>query len=88
MVRSLDGKAMVSKEKQANYRLGVSMLLYLVKHLRPDIVNTVKELSKSLDGCTEASFRQMLHVIKYVLDTNNMSLKMTRPTFRKRNHGN
>ena len=30
------------------------MLLYLVKHSRPDIANAVRELSKVADGATEA----------------------------------
>jgi hypothetical protein len=30
------------------------MLLYLVKHSRPDISNAVRELTKVLDGATNA----------------------------------
>ena len=52
------------------------MLLYLVKYSRPDIANPVRELSKVLDGSTDASFKEMLRVIKYVLDTKNMGLKI------------
>ncbi len=52
------------------------MLLWLVKHSRPNIANPVRELSKCLDGATEASFKQMLYIIKYVLDTKDMGLKM------------
>ena len=52
----------VSAEKHAQYRLGVGMLLYLVKHSRPDIANCVRELSKVLDGPSEASQRDaVLH---------------------------
>jgi hypothetical protein len=52
------------------------MLLYLVKYLRPDIANAVRELSKVLDGSTEASFKEMLLVIKCVLDTKEMGLRI------------
>ena len=52
------------------------MLLYLVKYSRPDIANAVRELSKVLDGSTEASFKEMLRVIKYVLDTKEMGLRI------------
>jgi DNA replication protein DnaD len=33
-------------------KLQVGMLLYVVKHSRPDIVNGVRKLSKALDGVT------------------------------------
>ena len=52
------------------------MLLYLVKHSRPDIANPVRELSKVLDGPDSGAFKEMLRVIKYVLDTQNWGLKI------------
>ena len=52
------------------------MLLYLVKHSRPDIANATRELSKSMDGATEVGFQELLRVIKYVLDTENYGLKL------------
>ena len=77
VVKSKDDNPMVSKEKQTKYCSGVGMLLYPVKHSRPDIANTVREPSKVLDGCTEASFQEILRVMEYVLDTSNMGLKIT-----------
>ena len=76
MVRNTDETLALSKEDQKLYRSGVGMLLYLVKYTRPDIANPVRELSKMLDGSTEASFKEMLRVIKYVLDTKNMGLRV------------
>ena len=76
MVRNTDDKLTLPKEKQSLYRSGVGMLLYLVKYSRPDIANTVRELSKVLDGSTEASYKEMLRVIKYVLDTREMGLRI------------
>jgi len=52
------------------------MLLYLVKHSRPDIANYVRELSKVLDGPSKASYREMLRCIQYVLDSKDMGLKI------------
>ena len=52
------------------------MLLYLVKHSRPDIANCVRELSKVLDGTTDCAFNEMLRIIKYVLDTKNLGLRV------------
>ena len=69
LVRETDESQCVSAEKQTLYRSGVGMLLYLVKHSRPDIANCVRELSKVLDGTTDCAFNEMLRIIKYVLDT-------------------
>jgi hypothetical protein len=52
------------------------MLLYLVKHSRPDIANAVRELSKSVDGATYASLKEMRRIIKFVLDTKEWGLKI------------
>jgi len=52
------------------------MLLYLVKHSRPDISNAVRELSKVADGATEAHWKALLRCIKYVLDTRKQGLKL------------
>jgi hypothetical protein len=52
------------------------MLLYLVKHSRPDIANAVCELSKALDGTSPAAYKELMRVLKYVMDTKNMSLRI------------
>ena len=56
------------------------MLLYLVKHSRPDIVNPVRELSKVLEGATQEAFKLLHCIIKYVLDTKTWGIKF-RSTF-------
>ena len=38
----------LTSELQHRFRSGVGMLLYLVKHLQPDIANAVTELSKGM----------------------------------------
>ena len=75
-IREEDPALKLSAEKHAKYRSGVGMLLYLVKHSRPDIANCVRELSKVLDGPSEASYKEMLRCIKYVLDSKDMGLKI------------
>ncbi|KAL9190074.1 hypothetical protein ACHAXT_007285 [Thalassiosira profunda] len=55
---------------------GVGMLLYLIKFSRPDIANSVRELSKVLDCSTQASYKEMLRIVKYVLDTPLFGLQM------------
>ena len=64
----------ISQEDHKLYYSGVGMLLYLVKYSRPDTTNLVRELSKVLNAPTPASFKEMLRVIKYVLDTKECSL--------------
>lgn len=66
----------LSMEDQTIYRSGVGMLLYLVKHSRPDIANAVRELSKVMDGATPAAFKELKRVIKFVLDTKDLGLKI------------
>ena len=45
------------KEKHADYRSGVGMLLFLVKYTRPDIANLVCELSKALGSPSPAAYK-------------------------------
>jgi hypothetical protein len=52
------------------------MLLYLVKHSRPDIANVVRELSKVMDGATPAALKELKRVMKFVLDTRTFGLKI------------
>ena len=74
-VRETEEDKKLSPSLQLRYRSGVGVLLYLVKHTRPDIANCVRELSKCLDGSTPASYKELLRVIKYVLDSKDMGLK-------------
>ena len=76
MIREKDEAQLISKEDQKLYQSGVGMLLYLVKHSRPDIANPVQKLSKVLDGAKHEAFKDILRVIKYVLDTKHMGLRM------------
>jgi hypothetical protein len=46
----------------------------LIKHSRPDISNSQTELSKVADVATEAHFFALLCTVKYVIDTENLSL--------------
>ena len=66
----------VDAEKQSRYRTGVGMLLYCIKHSRPDLANPIRELTKVMDGATGAAYKEMLRVIKHVLDTKTLGLKV------------
>jgi hypothetical protein len=59
IVRPKEDDPLISSEDQSKYRSVVGMLLYLVKHSRPDIANSVRELSKVADGATSAHWKAM-----------------------------
>ena len=69
VMRPMEGDDLLSQNEQVKYRSGVGMLLYLVKFSRPDIANSVRELSKVMDGATKGHLICLLRVIKFVLDT-------------------
>jgi hypothetical protein len=52
------------------------MLLYCIKHSRPEISNAVRELSKCLSSPNPAAYKEMLRVIKYIYDTPDIGLRV------------
>ncbi|KAL7530325.1 hypothetical protein ACHAWF_005014 [Thalassiosira exigua] len=82
LIRNTDPAMALDKQQHKRFRSGVGMLLWLVKHSRPDIANAVRELSKVLDGTTEMAYKELLQAIKYVLDSKTMGLRIE-PTFKK-----
>ena len=52
------------------------MMMYLVKHSRPDLANPVRELSKVMDGARMIHFNELLRVIKHTLDNKDLGLKL------------
>ena len=62
--------------KRIHHHSGVGMLLYIVKHLLPDIANAVRKLSKVLDGANMAAYKEMHQIIKYVLDSRDLGLQI------------
>ena len=47
-----------------------------MKHSRVDLANPVRELTKVLKTPTVAAYKEMLRVIKFVLDTETVGLKL------------
>ena len=76
IVRPKEEDLLIGEHQQEMYRSGVGMLLYLVKHSRPDIANAVRELSKCMTGANAAAYEELLRVIKFVLDTRDYGLKL------------
>ncbi|KAL7534985.1 LOW QUALITY PROTEIN: hypothetical protein ACHAWF_005015 [Thalassiosira exigua] len=73
-----DPKLVLLESIHHRYRKGIGMLLYLVKFSRPDITNVIS--FQNLSGPTEATSREMLRVVKYVLTTGDLGLKMVADT--------
>ena len=74
--RPQKGEEALPADKQRRLMSGVSTLLYLVKHSRPDIANAVRELTKCMDLGTPVSYKELLKVVKFVLHTKDLGLKM------------
>ena len=51
-------------------------LLYLVKHSCPNLANVTRELSKANDSANPATYKKFLCVIRYVINTKNLWLKV------------
>jgi hypothetical protein len=52
------------------------IILVWVCYSRPDLANVVKESSKCMDGSNIAVYKEMLRVMKFVLDTKDCCLKL------------
>jgi hypothetical protein len=76
IIRPKDETDKISAVDQQKYRSGVGSLNYLVKHTRPDLSNSVRELSKVLDGATYAHLQDMFRAVKYVLDTREYGIPL------------
>ena len=82
IVRPEPDMPLITPSNQTLYRSGVGMLLYLVKHSRPDLANAVRELAKVLDKATIAHWKALLRTISYVFNTASYALKL-QPSIRK-----
>jgi Reverse transcriptase (RNA-dependent DNA polymerase) len=76
ITRPIEGESLINTEQQTKYRSGVGMLLYLVKHSRPEISNAVRELSKVCDGANMNHWKCLMRTIQYVNSTYNIGLKI------------
>ena len=64
----------VSAEEHETYRSGVSTLLHLTKHSRPDICTPVRQLSKTIDAPAPVHLKEMYKLIRFVLSTKDHGL--------------
>ena len=76
IVPNIPEAVFILDQDQKLYRSGVGMLLFLVKHTRPDLSNNTRELSKVMDKPTEGHMKELCRVIKYAIDTKDKGLKL------------
>jgi hypothetical protein len=84
IVRATDKTEKIDGNLQSKYLPCMGMLLYLIEYSRPDLANVVRELSKCMDGANLAAYKEMLRVVKFVLDTEDYCLKLN-PILRMKN---
>jgi hypothetical protein len=76
ILRPTNELEVIKADFQSRFRSGVVILLYLIKHLIVEIANVIGELAKCMDGTTLVEHKEMLRVIRFVLDTQLFYLKM------------
>jgi hypothetical protein len=76
LTRPIEGESLITPDEQTKYRSGVGMLLYLVKHSRPEISNAVRELSKVCDGANLNHWKCLMRTIQYVISTQDIGLQI------------
>ena len=69
---------------QNKYQSGVGTLMYLLKNSRPDINNSVIELSKYMVRSSQEKMNILYRVMKYFLDTKDKGLFL-KPKFENEN---
>jgi hypothetical protein len=76
----------LNPEEMFRYRSGVGSLLYILKHSRPELSNPIRELTKGMHLAGPHHYKEMLRVMKWLLDTPNLGLKM-KPVITKNSEG-
>ena len=74
VVRPTTETSKIDNKTQKLFRGGIGMLLYLVKHSHPDLLNCTRKISKAMDGARTIQWNELLHVIKYAIDTKETGL--------------
>ena len=71
-----DDPEKLKPEVQTLYQIGVGSLLYILNHSQPELSNAIRELSKPMGGANNSALNKKYEVIKWVLNTENLGLKM------------
>ena len=74
IVRCSDEEVGLTEDEQKDFRSGVGSLLYLLKHSRPELSNSVRELSKVMDRANKAHEKALYRVVRFVEQTKERCL--------------
>ena len=69
-----DSKDLLSTHIQVRYQSGVGSLLYIVKHSRPYLNNSIRELSKSMDRENKEGYKKLLQALNFIKYTTNLGI--------------
>ena len=69
-----DSSDILPTNKQVRYHSGVGSLLYLVKNSRPDLKNSVRELSKIMDRSEQEGYKKLLKVLNFLKNNTNLGI--------------
>ena len=76
LLRGHDPADNVNDEQQKTFRSGIGKLLHLTAKSRPEIANSVREISKFMDGATPAHINAMYRIMRYVIATPQRGLEI------------
>jgi hypothetical protein len=68
--------SLLHSDMQTKYQSGTGKLLHLMKWLRPDVLNSVRELSPFMTGVTLANLKAMYVVMTYCVKTKKRGLTL------------
>ena len=68
--------SMLNKEMQTKYRSGTGKLLHLMKWLRPNVLNSVRELSCFMTGAMASHLKAMYQVMQYCVGMKERGLTL------------
>ena len=66
----------VKEEEQGLFRTGVGKLLHMMRWSRPDILNSVRELSRHMKTAAPVHLKAMYRVLKYYVSTPHRGLML------------
>ena len=76
IIRPINDSDKISIKDQKLCWSEIGIMLYFVKHSKPDIAYAIWELYKVIHGVNPATFLKIHSVVKYALDTRNLGLKI------------
>ena len=54
----------------------MNSLIYLLKYSRPELSNTIRELSRYLSGPSEKNKKELIKIMKWIIDNPDIGLRI------------